>query len=143
MSNSDKTYSQQLGFPYQYFEEEVLTAEEVHYRLRLIYISLIFKVISTKAAVPYVSVMFPPSLQVTSSERVINPEIGQSNRAEDRMNPRFITIPLLRGGKIVLREKQMDQLYAFSIRYKNVSINSKKGTLKLQGGTNDPKELAV
>lgn len=47
-NDSEKTYYQQLGFPSQYFAGEFLSEEEVHYRLLLIYISLMFGVSHTE-----------------------------------------------------------------------------------------------
>ena len=48
----DEQYYQQIGLPYQYFEGEVLTDEEVNYRINLIYISFMMYFTVTFSVVP-------------------------------------------------------------------------------------------
>jgi len=68
---NDAVYNTKLGYPYQYFKEEVLSDKEVRYRCRLMYLYLMFVICVSQAVVPYTSsVMLTPPTGVTSIELV-------------------------------------------------------------------------
>jgi hypothetical protein len=53
----NKNYYQRIGFPYQYFPDELLSEEEVHYRFFLIYIYLISGVSTSLVLSPSLAMM--------------------------------------------------------------------------------------
>jgi hypothetical protein len=67
---NEENYSP-IGFPYQYFEGEFLSENEVKYRLRVIFISLVFGISTSLPLVPSAGVMLsPPPSFSTSMERI-------------------------------------------------------------------------
>ena len=123
----NKKYYQQLGFPYQYFEGEVLTDEEVTYRTRLISISFMMYFTIAYSVVPTVGPVVGQvllALPPTSLEKVIPPPLDSQ------------TAPVIRNRPytIIYRGEQIDEFSQISSEFLNGSISMEEAILQLRGG---------
>jgi len=94
---------QRIGFPYRYFEGEFLSEEEVHYRLRLIYIYLIFGVSTSLPLAPSAAVVLPLPSSRPSIERIQVNKPSSQFKNFLKIAPTFIE----NSDKIVLTDKQI------------------------------------
>ena len=131
----NKKYYQKIGFPYQYFEGEVLTDEEVNYRIRLIYISIMMYFTIAYSVVPTVGpvvgqVLLP--LPPTSLEKLIPNQLDSQTTSIGQTAPVISNRP----DKIIYTEEQINESFQISFEFLDGSITMEKAILKLRGGGN-------
>ena len=126
----NENYYGQIGFPYQYFSVECLSEEEVHYRLRLIYIYLMFGLSTSLFLAPSTAVILPLLSSRQSIERIQVNEPSSQFKNFLKIAPTFIE----NSDKIVLTDKQIKQFEILIKQLISGSITMEEAILQIRGG---------
>ena len=122
----------QIGFPFQYFEGEILGEEEVHYRVRLTYLYFMFVVFSLSPSADLAVVtpaLIRPPMHVERLE-VNKPSSHCKNFL--KVAPTFME----NSDKIVLTDKQIQQFDVLGqqIICGSITMEEAEAILKIRGG---------
>jgi len=129
---SETNYSP-IGFPYQYFEGESLTEGEVKYRLRVIFISLIFGASTSLPLAPPLGIALPPPPLISPApmERI---QRNESNSYYKNF-PKVGTTLTEQSYKIVFTEKQIKELDRLGLEVTSDLTTIDEAILQLRGGS--------
>lgn len=127
----NQKYLIQFGFPYQYYSDEILTDEEIHYRIRVIYISLMFTWLGTFSCAPIVGQVLVPF--VTPSVPL---EVLIQNQKDADYKSTVLTAPVVKAAtaKVQLTSEQIDLVYQLAMKYRNNYLSTKDLIAELRGG---------